>query len=81
MGRGKHHHREFSVKALSPILVLSLLCACAPRQVAKVVIPQRCAHVGITDFTRPCAKRKDGTMVCDKVIAHADCIEVQGSHE
>ena len=65
------------MKALSPILALSLLCACGPRHVAKVVIPPRCAHLDITDFTRPCAKRTDGTMVCDKLIVHADCILVQ----
>jgi hypothetical protein len=62
------------VKSLSPILALSLLCASGPGHVAKVVVPQRCAHPDITDFTRPRAKRADGTMVCDKVIVHADCI-------
>ena len=66
------------MKAPSPILALSLLCACRPRHVAKVVvIPQLCAQLDITDFTRPCAKRTDGAMVCDKVMVHAECIAVQ----
>jgi hypothetical protein len=65
------------VKTPPLLLALSLFCACAPKHVAKVVIPQRCAHVGITDFTKPCANRKDGTMVCDKVIVHVDCVEAE----
>lgn len=42
------------------------------------IVPNNCIHIRVTDFTKPCHQLSDGTLVCDGVIVHADCIKPKG---
>lgn len=62
-------------KNLSLIACL-LMCSCAAKHSAKVIIPANCIHVTITDFTKPCFTRPDGTLRCDGVVIRPTCSQV-----
>lgn len=58
-------------------LLLILTTGCVGPKRASLVIPQRCIHVNAESFTRPCARRSDGKLVCDGVVVSAMCVEVR----
>jgi len=61
-----------ALRLLLPALLA--LCGCAGKQPARIVIPQQCSRVKITDFHKPCVGQPDGSLLCDHVSVHADCI-------
>ena len=58
-------------------IFLILTTGCVTPKRASLVIPQRCVHVDAESFTRPCARRNDGKLVCDGVVVSAMCVEVR----
>jgi hypothetical protein len=58
-------------------IVLILTTGCVAPKRASLVIPQRCIHVNAESFTRPCARRNDGKLVCDGVVVSALCVQVR----
>lgn len=51
-----------------------MLVGCQHRT-ARAPIPHNCMSVKITDFTKPCTTLKDGSLMCDGVRVHVNCIE------
>ena len=58
-------------------IFLILTTGCVVPKRASLVIPQRCIHVNAESFTRPCARRNDGKLVCDGVVVSAMCVEAR----
>ena len=65
-----------SLGRIGSILLILTTGWVAPKR-ASLVIPQRCIHVNAESFTRPCARRSDGKLVCDGVVVSAMCVEVR----
>ena len=59
------------------LVLLILATGCVAPKRASLVIPQRCLRVNAESFTRPCARRSDGKLVCDGVVVSAMCVEVK----
>ena len=38
-------------------------------------VPVRCMEVTADSFTGPCNQRRDGKIVCDKVVVTASCVQ------
>lgn len=56
------------------LIALLALTGCA-RRAARIEIPASCAHVTITDFTRPCQDLGQ-YLLCDRVRVKTNCSQV-----
>ena len=59
------------------LLSCLMLCGCAGRQAARVVIPSHCMRITVTSFTKPCEDTKDGSMICDRVKVKVNCTAIE----
>lgn len=68
---------------VSAMLLLGLLISAGgcmqPRQ-TRLHVPIDCIQVTAASFTRPCQQRPDGTIVCDRVVVTATCVQAGNSH-
>lgn len=58
------------------LMLFGLATGCVAPKRASFVIPRQCLKVDQQSFTRPCAQRVDGKLVCDGVVVTATCIKV-----
>src|SRR5882724_12635688 len=60
-------------------LLLFLLCStgCVASKRAYLVIPVCCSRVNSESFTRPCASRTGGELVCDGVVVTPNCVALR----
>lgn len=70
VSQGRSFHR-----AITGLLLLGC-CSCGVKRVSKVVIPPSCAHIKVTDFTKPCETQPDGSLICDRVHVSVSCTAV-----
>ncbi len=57
--------------------LVTIGCVTTPKRPASsLVVPSRCLKMTAESFTRPCAQRSDGKLVCDGVVVTATCVEV-----
>jgi hypothetical protein len=57
------------------VIACTVATGCVAPKRASFVVPRRCMKINVQSFTRPCAQRADGKLVCDGVVLTATCIE------
>lgn len=71
------HSHEYAPALVAALCVVTVGCVTTPKRPASsLVVPGRCLKMTAESFTRPCAQRPDGKLVCDGVIVTATCVEV-----
>jgi len=71
------HGHGYATAVFAALCVLTVGCVTTPKRPASsLVVPSRCLKMTAESFTRPCAQRADGKLVCDGVIVTATCVEV-----
>ena len=70
-------HRAHTSALVAALCVLTIACATTPkRATANLIVPGRCMKMTAESFTKPCAQRADGKLICDGVVVTATCVEV-----
>lgn len=64
-------YRKLVLVAASGLLAVGCV---TPKRSAGFVVPAQCMRISADSFTRPCAQRADGKLICDGVLVTATCV-------
>ena len=76
--RARHEYAPALSTALCVVTacLVTVGCVTTPKRPASSLgVPSRCLKMTAESFTRPCAQRPDGKLVCDGVVVTATCVE------